>query len=110
MGSQQPHSDGPKGKAEQSTGGHIPDIVRPGKHPQGADEQGHHHHAGPGGGVEVAPHGGQHGGGAVLTPEARRLLDAYEAYVADVDAYSRKKFDEAFGFCRGLQTDEGDAT
>lgn len=54
--------------------------------------------------------GGQHGGGAVLTPEARRLLDAYEAYVADVDAYSRKKFDEAFGFCRGLQTDEGDAT
>lgn len=37
-------------------------------------------------------------------------LDAYEAYVADVDAYSRKKFDEAFGFCRSLQTDEGDAT
>ena len=54
--------------------------------------------------------GGQHGGGAVLTPEARRLLAAYEAYVADVDAYSRKKFDEAFDFCRGLQTDEGDAT
>ena len=53
---------------------------------------------------------GQHGGGAVLTPEARRLLGAYEAYVADVDAYSRKKFDEAFGFCRSLQTDEGDAT
>ena len=54
--------------------------------------------------------GGQHGGGAVLTPEARCLLAAYEAYVADVDAYSRKKFDEAFGFCRSLQTDEGDAT
>lgn len=54
--------------------------------------------------------GGAHGGGAVLTPEARRLLGAYEAYVADVDAYSRKKFDEAFGFCRSLQTDEGDAT
>ena len=54
--------------------------------------------------------GGRHGGGAVLTPEARRLLAAYEAYVADVDAYSRKKFDEAFGFCRSLQTDEGDAT
>lgn len=54
--------------------------------------------------------GGAHGGGAVLTPEARRLLAAYEAYVADVDAYSRKKFDEAFGFCRSLQTDEGDAT
>ena len=54
--------------------------------------------------------GGAHGGGAVLTPEARRLLDAYEAYVVDVDAYSRKKFDEAFDFCRGLQTDEGDAT
>ena len=62
MGSQQPHSGGPKGKAEQSPGGHIPDIVRPGKHPQGADEQGHHHHAGPGGGVKVAPHSGQHGG------------------------------------------------
>ena len=48
--------------------------------------------------------------GAVLTPEARRLLEAYEAYVADVDAYSRKKFDEAFGFCRSPQSDEGDAT
>ena len=36
MGSQQVHSGGPKSKAEQSTGGHIPDIVRPGKHPQGA--------------------------------------------------------------------------
>ena len=46
--------------------------------------------------------GGQHGGGAVLTSEARHLLAAYEAYVADVDAYSRNKLDQAFNFCQDL--------
>ena len=36
--------------------------------------------------------GGRGGGGAVLTPEAERLLAAYEAYVADVTAYAQSKF------------------
>ena len=44
--------------------------------------------------------GGQHGGGAVLTPQAERLLDAYNRYTADVKAYSQSKFEEAFGFCK----------
>ena len=46
--------------------------------------------------------GGKGGGGAVLTEEARRLLSAYDAYVADVTAYSPGKFEEAFGFYRDL--------
>ena len=36
----------------------------------------------------VSSTGGVHGGGAVLTPEAVRLVDAYEAYTADVTAYA----------------------
>ena len=40
--------------------------------------------------------GGPHGGGAVLTPEAERLLAVYEDYCADVGAYAREKFDAAF--------------
>lgn len=36
--------------------------------------------------------GGVHGGGAVLTPEGRRLLDAYNAYLADVESYARRQF------------------
>ena len=54
--------------------------------------------------------GGQHGGGAVLTPEARRLLAAYEAYVADVDAYSREKFCQAFDFCQDLSETAEDSS
>ena len=46
--------------------------------------------------------GGQHGGGAVLTPEAERLLAAYRAYEADVTAYARGKFEDSFGFYREL--------
>ena len=42
--------------------------------------------------------GGQHGGGAVLTPEAERLLEAYRAYQADVEVYAQAKFESAFGF------------
>ena len=42
--------------------------------------------------------GGQHGGGAVLTSEAERLLGAYRAYQADVEAYAQAKFESAFGF------------
>ena len=47
--------------------------------------------------------GGKGGGGAVLTEEAKRLLAAYDAYVADVTAYSEGKFEEAFGFYRDLR-------
>lgn len=47
--------------------------------------------------------GGQHGGGATLTPEARQLLDAYNAYVADLNAYGIAKFEETFGFYRDLR-------
>lgn len=49
--------------------------------------------------------GGHHGGGAVLTPQAERLLAAYEAYEADVKAYSQSKFEEAFSFYRHLDMD-----
>ena len=36
------------------------------------------------------------------TPEAERLLAAYEAYCADVGAYAQEKFEEAFRFYREL--------
>lgn len=44
--------------------------------------------------------GGYHGGGAVLTEEAVRLLAAYDAYCADLTAYSQARFEEAFGAYR----------
>ena len=50
--------------------------------------------------------GGQHGGGAVLTPEAERILAAYRDYQADVDQYARGKFDEEFGFFPELEKSE----
>lgn len=46
--------------------------------------------------------GGRNGGGAVLTPEAERLLAAYRAYQADVERYAQGKFEDAFGFYRTL--------
>ena len=46
--------------------------------------------------------GGHHGGGAVLTPQAKQLLHAYRAYEADVKAYSREKFQAAFSFYHDL--------
>lgn len=46
--------------------------------------------------------GGVHGGGAVLTPQAERLLDAYNQYVSQVDAFARQKFEEQFAFYREL--------
>ena len=46
--------------------------------------------------------GGRHGGGAVLTPEAARLLTAYRAYQADVERYARENFQKSFGFYRTL--------
>ena len=50
--------------------------------------------------------GGQHGGGAILTPEAERLLAAYRAYQEDVESYARGKFDAAFGFFPALEKQE----
>ena len=50
--------------------------------------------------------GGQHGGGAVLTPEAERILAACRDYQADVDQYGRGKCDEAFGFFPELEKSE----
>ena len=50
--------------------------------------------------------GGQHGGGAVLTEEAHRLLDAYDAYYQDVLRYSEERFDAAFGFYPELRKKE----
>ena len=46
--------------------------------------------------------GGQHGGGAVLTPQAEQLLAAYRVYESDVMAYAEGKFEENFGFYRDL--------
>lgn len=46
--------------------------------------------------------GGRHGGGARLTPQAERLLAAYNAYVADLKACADGKFEEAFGFYRTM--------
>ena len=49
---------------------------------------------------------GQHGGGAVLTPEAECLLAAYRAYQADVQQYALGRFDEAFKFFPELERTE----
>ena len=46
--------------------------------------------------------GGQHGGGATLTPQADRLLAAYNDYVGDLQAYAQGRFEEAFGFYRDM--------
>lgn len=46
--------------------------------------------------------GGRHGGGAILTSEAERLLGAYRAYEAEVKAYAQGRFEDAFGFYREL--------
>ena len=45
--------------------------------------------------------GGRHGGGAVLTPEADGLLEAYQALEEEVGAFARERFRERFG---NLQT------
>lgn len=47
--------------------------------------------------------GGRHGGGARLTPQAERLLKAYQDYTADLARYGQERFQEAFAFC--LQDD-----
>lgn len=40
--------------------------------------------------------GGRHGGGAVLTPEGERILNAYERFAVDINAYSQERFQENF--------------
>ena len=42
--------------------------------------------------------GGQHGGGAVLTENAKRMLAAYESYCAKLRAYGDEVFREEFSF------------
>ena len=49
--------------------------------------------------------GGTHGGGAVLTPQAERLLAAYEAYQSQVEAFAQEKFLEMFSFYKELDKD-----
>ena len=49
--------------------------------------------------------GGSHGGGAVLTPQAERLLAAYRAYQAQVEAFAQEQFQEQFAFYRELDKD-----
>lgn len=46
--------------------------------------------------------GGVNGGGAVLTVQAERLLDAYDSYCADLDAYGKALFDRKFSFYKEL--------
>ncbi|MBR3561858.1 MAG: LysR family transcriptional regulator [Oscillospiraceae bacterium] len=42
--------------------------------------------------------GGKNGGGAALTEDARRILDAYERYCARLRAYSETLIAEEFAF------------
>ena len=49
--------------------------------------------------------GGRHGGGAVLTPQAERLLAAYNDYVMEVRAFAESKFHEHFWFYQELDKD-----
>lgn len=40
--------------------------------------------------------GGSHGGGAVLTPEAKAILATYRQFQADVTSYAQTQFQSAF--------------
>ena len=40
--------------------------------------------------------GGKHGGGAHLTPEGEKLLDAYERYCARLREFAAEQFEETF--------------
>lgn len=46
--------------------------------------------------------GGKNGGGAVLTDEGRRMLEAYDAYCAELNDLAARKFEEAFAFYTNL--------
>lgn len=42
--------------------------------------------------------GGKNGGGATVTPEARRMLEAYDAYCAELKDWAARRFEETFAF------------
>lgn len=42
--------------------------------------------------------GGKNGGGATLTEDAEKMLVAYDAYCAELEAYADKLLDEKFSF------------
>ena len=46
----------------------------------------------------TSPAGGKHGGGAVLTDEARQMLAAYDEYCEKLRSYGEKLFEETFAF------------
>ncbi|MBD9252269.1 LysR family transcriptional regulator [bacterium] len=46
--------------------------------------------------------GGRHGGGAVLTDEARRMLRAYDDYCEKLRSYGEQLFEETFAFYDAL--------
>ena len=47
--------------------------------------------------------GGKGGGGAVLTPEARQLLEAYDRFCEKLRAYADRLLPEEFSFCCGRE-------
>jgi len=47
--------------------------------------------------------GGVNGGGAVLTPQADQILDAYESYCAELNTYGAALFDRKFAFFKDLE-------
>ena len=42
--------------------------------------------------------GGKRGGGAALTPEARQLLEAYDALCRELEEQAKQRFEETFAF------------
>ncbi len=45
--------------------------------------------------------GGRNGGGAALTPEAERLLEAYDRYCGRLRVFAQETFEEEFSFPDG---------
>lgn len=52
--------------------------------------------------------GGSHGGGAVLTPQAKQLLAAYQAFVAQVEAFAQEQFEQHFGSLQESAVPDGE--
>lgn len=46
----------------------------------------------------ISSTGGKNGGGATLSPEAKKLLTAYEEYTARVRAFAEEAFSETFAY------------
>lgn len=47
--------------------------------------------------------GGVHGGGAVLTPQAKQLISDYRKYIEEVNAFAKERFDAYFADFREEQ-------